>query len=203
MKTPSFKKLTLNAPALLVLCCALATAALPARALDAAGTPLQLNGTGVRQEAGGGLYTASLYLDKKLATPADILGNPGAKQLRVVMLRDVSASEMGDLLARGMVANASDEELSRLVPALFSLGEMLGDQKKLAAGDSFQIDWQPDPGIATTMIIRIYSGASAGQGATMVQSFSQPELSGVMLRLWLGATPADPGLKKALLGQPI
>ena len=112
MKTPSFKKLALKSPALLVLCCALATA-LPARALDTAGAPLQLNGTGVRQQAGRDLYTASLYLDKKLATPADILGNPGAKQLRVVMLRDASAAEMGDLLARGVVANASDEELSR------------------------------------------------------------------------------------------
>lgn len=198
MKTPSFKKLALKSPALLVLCCVLTATALPARALDAAGTPLQLNGTGVRHQAGGGLYTVSLYLDKKLVTPADILGSPGAKQLRVVMLRDASAAEMGDLLARGMVANASDDELSRLVPALFSLGKMFGDQKKLVAGDSFQIDWQP----GQDMTIRIYSGASAVQGATtMVQSFSQPELSGVMLRLWLGAAPADPGLKKALLGQ--
>lgn len=203
MKTPSFKKLALNIPVLLVLCCTLATAATPARALEVAGTPLQLNGTGVRQQAGGGLYTASLYLDKKLASVADILGNPGAKRLRVVMLRDVSAAEMGDLLARGMVANASEDELSRLVPALFSLGEMLGDQKKLVAGDSFQIDWQPGQGSTTAMTIRIYSGASAGQSTTMVQSFSQPELSGAMLRLWFGATPADPGLRKALLGQAI
>ena len=197
MKTLSFKKLALNAPALLVLCCALTAAAQPAYALDIAGSPLQLNGAGVRHLAGSGLYTASLYLDKKLATPADILGNPGAKQLRVVMLRDASAAEMGDLLARGMVANASDDELSRLVPALFSLGEMFGDQKKLLAGDSFQIDWQP----GKAMVISIYPGAPAGQGATRVQSFSQPELFGVMLRLWLGATPADPGLKNALLGQ--
>ena len=199
MKTPSFKKLALNAPALLVLCCALTAAALPAYALDVTATPLQLNGTGVRHQAGSGLYMASLYLDKKLATPADILGSPGAKQLRVVMLRDASAAEMGDLLARGMVANASDDELSRLVPALFSLGEMFGDQKKLLAGDSFHIDWQPGQG--TT--ISIYPGATAERGATRVQSFSQPELFGVMLRMWLGATPADPDLKKSLLGQTI
>ena len=199
MKTPSFKKLALNTPVLLVLCCVLAAAALPARALDIQASPLQLNGGGVRQQAGSDLYTASLYLDKKLATAADILGNPGAKQLRVVMLRDVSAAEMGDLLARGMVANASDDELHRLVPALFSLGEMFGEQKKLVAGDSFHIDWQP----GKDMSIRIYSGARAGQGAPTVQSFSHSELPGVMLRLWLGATPADQNLKNALLGQAI
>ena len=203
MKTPSFKKLALNTPVLLVLCCVLAAAALPARALDIQASPLQLNGGGVRQQAGSDLYTASLYLDKKLATAADILGNPGAKQLRVVMLRDVSAAEMGDLLARGMVANASDDELSRLVPALFRLGEMFGDQKKLVAGDRFQIDWQPGQNVMTTLTIRIYSGAKAGQSPVMEQSFSQPELSDAMLRLWLGANPADPGLKKALLGQAV
>lgn len=197
MKTTSFKKLALNTPALLVLCGVLATAALPAFAFDAKVVPLQLNGSGVRQQAGAALYTASLYLDKKLAIPADILGNPGAKQLRVVMLRDASAAEMGDLLARGMVANASDDELHRLVPALFSLGEMFGEQKKLAAGDSFHIDWQS----GQDMTIRIYSGASPGQAANMVQSFRQSELPGVMLRLWLGAAPADQNLKNALLGQ--
>lgn len=202
MKTPSFKKLALNTPALLALCCALATLALPVHALDVAGT-LHLNGTGVRQQAGRDLYTASLYLDKKLATTADILDNPGAKQLRVVMLRDVSAAEMGDLLARGMVANASDDELARLVPALFRLGEMFGDQKKLVAGDSFQIDWQPGQNVMTTMTVRIYSGAKAGQSPIMEQSFSQPGLSDAMLRLWLGATPADPDLRKALLGQAV
>lgn len=199
MKTPSFKKLALNTPALWALCCVLTAAALPARAVDTQASPLHLNGTGVRQQAGSDLYTASLYLDQKPATAADILGNPGAKQLRVVMLRDVSATEMGDLLARGMVANASDDELSRLVPALFRLGEMFGDQKKLITGDRFQIDWQP----GKDMVIRIYSGAKAGQSPVMEQSFSQPELSGAMLRLWLGATPADPGLRKALLGQAV
>ena len=202
MKTPSFKKLALNTPALLALCCALATLALPVHALDVAGT-LHLNGTGVRQQAGRDLYTASLYLDKKLATTADILDNPGAKQLRVVMLRDVSAAEMGDLLARGMVANASDDELARLVPALFRLGEMFGDQKKLVAGDSFQIDWQPGQNVMTTLTVRIYSGAKAGQSPIMEQSFSQLGLSDAMLRLWLGATPADPDLRKALLGQAV
>ena len=197
MKTPSFKILALNSPVWLVLCCALTATALPVRAQDLTGAPLQLNGTGVRHQTDGELYKASLYLDKKLTSPADVLSSPGAKQLRVVMLRDASAIEMGDLLARGIAANASDDELSRLVSTLFSLGEMFGHQKKLLAGDSLQIDWQPGKG--TT--IRVYSGTPAGQNATMVQSFSQPDLFGVMLRVWLGAAPVYQNLKKSLLGQ--
>ena len=53
------------------------------------------------------------------------------------------------------------------------------------------------------MTIRIYSGVKAGQSAIMEQSFSQSELSGAMLRLWLGANPADLGFRKALLGQAV
>ncbi|SFU39453.1 Chalcone isomerase-like [Polaromonas sp. YR568] len=158
--------------------------------LQSGAATLQLNGAGVRRQGASGLYTAGLYLDQKLATPDAVLANAGAKQLRVVMLRDVSADQMGDLLARGMLANASDEELLRLAPLLFRLGEILGGQKQLAAGDSFQIDWQPGAGTA----IRI-------NGQLRGEPFSEPEAFGVMLRLWLGPQPADGALKNALLGQ--
>ena len=116
--------------------------------LQAGSSTLQLNGAGVRRQGSGGFYAAGLYLDQKLSTAEAVLGHAGAKQLRVVMLRATSAAEMGDLLARGAVANASDEELSRLAPMLFRLGEILGSQQQLAAGDSFQIDWQPGLGTA-------------------------------------------------------
>jgi hypothetical protein len=158
--------------------------------LKAGSATLQLNGAGVRRQGAGGFYTAGLYLDQKLATTDAVLSNTGAKQLRVVMLRATSAAEMGELLARGVVANASDEELSRLVPVLFRLGEILGGQKQLVAGDSFQIDWRPGLGTA----VRI-------NGQLQGEPFSEPEAFGVMLRLWLGPQPADGLLKNALLGQ--
>ncbi len=191
MKTPSFKKPALNFLALLSLSFALAAVAAPVQAQT-----LQLNGSGIRHHASGPLYSAGLYLDKKLATAAEVMGSQGARQLRVVMLRDVSAAEMGDLLAKGMVANASDDELSRLIPVLFSLGEIFGDQKKLQAGDSFQIESQP--GAATTISIQ-----AKAKGEAVRHVFEQPGLFGVLLRLWLGDKPADDGLKSALLGKAV
>jgi hypothetical protein len=158
--------------------------------LQAGSATLQLNGAGVRRQGAGSFYAAGLYLDQKLATAEAVLGHAGAKQLRVVMLRATSAAEMGELLARGVVANASDEELSRLAPMLFRLGEILGSQQQLAAGDSFQIDWQPGLGTA----IRI-------NGQLRGEPFREPEAFGVMLRLWLGPQPADGTLKNALLGR--
>jgi len=184
----------------LVLSCAL-SAFLPAHAADPAGAwqpllqttsgTLQLNGAGMRLQGANGLYTAGLYLEHKQGTPEAVLGHAGAKQLKVVMLREASASEMGELLAGAMVANASNEELLYLAPALFRLGEMFGEQKKLAAGDSFQIDWQP--GLGTLISVN---------GRPQGERFSQPELFTAMLRMWLGRQPADAALKNALLGQP-
>lgn len=189
MKTSSFKNTALNFFALISLSFAIMAATVPVQAQT-----LQLNGSGVRYQSASPLYSAGLYLDKKLATAAEVMGGQGTRQLRVLMLRDASAAEMGELLASGMVANASDEELSRLIPALFSLGELFGEQKKLAAGDSFQIE--SNPGGATTISIQAKS-----QGGPVRQVFEQPELFGVMLRMWLGSHPADSGLKNALLGQ--
>ena len=195
MKTLSCKKSVLNflAPMQIVaLSFAMAIFAAPVQAQT-----LLLNGNGIRHQAASPLYSAGLYLDQKAATSAEVLGRMGARQLRVVMLRDVSAAEMGELLASGMVANASDAELNRLIPALFGLGVLLGEQKKLAAGDSFQIESQPDGKSAVTTIS--IQTRSAGEPVRYI--FAQPELFGVMLRMWLGSHPADEGLKNALLGQ--
>ncbi|AYQ28915.1 MULTISPECIES: chalcone isomerase family protein [unclassified Polaromonas] len=197
MKHLSFTTLALSCALPLLFACAPLQAAEPEQpgvawqpTLQAGAATLQLNGAGVRTQGVGGLYAAGLYLDQKLATPDAVWRNGAAKQLRVVMLRDAGAAEMGDLLARGMVANASDEELSRLAPMLFRLGEILGGQQRLAAGDSFQIDWQPGLGTA----IRI-------NGQLQGEPFREPEAFGVMLRLWLGPQPADGVLKNALLGR--
>lgn len=193
MKTSSFTTL--------VLSCALSAFG-PAHAVDLVGAwqptlqtasgTLQLNGAGMRRQGANGLYTAGLYLEHKQGTPEAVLGDTGARQLKVVMLREASASEMGELLAGAMVANASDEELVQLAPVLFRLGEMFGEQKKLSAGHSFQIDWQPGLGTAISV-----------NGRPQGERFSQPALFNAMLRMWLGPQPADGALKNALLGQAV
>lgn len=189
MTSSSFKKSTLN-----FLTCLALPFALMAAGVSAQAQTLQLNGTGIRYQASGPLYSAGLYLDKKLTTAAQVMASQGAKQLRVVMLRDASAAEMGDLLASGIVANASDDELNKLIPTLFSLGKILGEQKKLLAGDTFEFELQP----AALSTITIQVKAS---GQSVKHEFAQSDLFGILLRIWLGNQPADEGLKSALLGK--
>lgn len=193
MKTSSFKKLALNTLAVM----AFAAAAVPAAAQDAAVSvqstaSLQLNGAGIRKDAERGLYAAALYLESRLSTPQAVLSHPGAKQLRFMMLRDISAADMGDLLARAMQSSASDEQLWKLAPALFRLGAVFGEQKKLHAGDTFEITSLPGKGTSISINGRL-------QGAT----FEEPGLFEALLGIWLGPRPADLLLKSSLLGRAV
>lgn len=190
MKHQSLKPTSLLAPVALAFAFLLSIAVPSASAMDSdtlSGTTPVLRGAGTRTQGAQVLYTAKLY-----AAPA----SASANQLQVVMSRDVEASEIQTLLARGLVANATDEELSRLIPELFGLGAVIGAQHSLRAGDGFQIVANADH--STT--IRIHS---QGAARPVEVTFDQPELFPVMLKIWLGPQPVDGVLKQALLGQAV
>ena len=207
MKTNTFNHKALTATGLHVAAWALAlgAAVTPTWALDVAGvsyqpsaktgsTALLLNGAGVRQQASTGLYTAGLYLEKKANTPQEVLKSNGAVQLRLVMLREISAKKMTDLLTQGLIANASDEELSELVSDIFSVATMIHEQGKLLPGDTFQIESHPKEG--TTVTIK-----GGGRNMPATQTLIRPGVFKAMMGIWLGDRPADATLKSALLGQ--
>ena len=138
-----------------------------AHAVDAAGTP-----------ATGGLYSAALYVDGKLASHNTAVAGNAPRQLRLTMLRSAPASEIADVLAQSLSAAASDEELSRLVPAVFGMGEVLGEQKTLAAGEALHIDWAAATG--TTVSFQTKTTPLAAS-----QTFEQGGMFDVLTRSWL------------------
>ena len=160
------------------------------------GITLTLLGAGVRRLAANNLYTAALYLEHKPASAQAIWRGTGAKQLRVVLLRDVNSREISNLLSQGFVSNSNDDELAAIIPEMVGLGTLIAEQGKLFAGDSFQIDWSQTAG--TTISIR-----SRVQAQPTVQVFGKPDLVGAMMKIWLGDRPADAELKSALLGKTI
>ena len=190
MKTPVLKSIHLFAAVGLAMALFVLGVAPSAFAMDSdpvSGTTLVLRGAGVRTQGEQPLYTAKLYATQVSAD---------ANQLQVVMSRDVEAAEITALLARGLVANVSEEELSRLIPELFGLGAVIGAQHSLRAGDSFQIVANADR--STTIRIQARGAAQPTE-----VTFEQPELFSVMLKIWLGPQPADRALKQALLGQAV
>nr|WP_239027309.1 chalcone isomerase family protein [Ramlibacter algicola] len=160
-------------------------------ALDLKGNKLVLNGAGIRFKAIFKVYTAGLYLPKKAGTPEEVLSMPGAKSMRVVMLRDIDSSELGKLFARGMEDNMERAQFSKLVPGVMRMSQLFSDIKGLKAGEGFTLDWIPGTGAVVSV-----------KGVQQGEPFKEPEFFNAILRIWLGHAPADWKLKEALLGKP-
>ena len=151
---------------------------------------LLLNGAGVRYKAIFKVYTAGLYLGGKASTPEAVLAAPGPKRMHIVMLRDIDANELGKLFTRGMQDNAPREEFSKSIAGTIRLSELFSAKKKLAAGESFSVDYVPGQG--TTVLIN---------GKASIEPIKEPEFFSALLKIWLGNSPADAQLKDALLGK--
>jgi hypothetical protein len=151
---------------------------------------LRLNGAGVRYKAVFKVYTAGLYLGAKASTPDAVLAAAGVKRLHVVMLRDIDANELGKLFTDGMQRNATREEFGKSIPGTLKLAEVFAAKKRLSAGDSFTVDFIP--GIGTVISIN---------GKPAVDTIAEPVFFTALMKIWLGANPADWQLKEALLGQ--
>lgn len=159
--------------------------------LTVQGANLQLNGAGIRYKTVFKVYTAALYLDKKVSTTDEVLLSNGAKRMTITMLREIDANELGRLFTKGVEANVPYTELTKMLPHLMRMGQLFAEHKKLATGDTFSLDWIP--GTGTLLSIK---------GVTQSEPFKDPEFFNGMMRIWLGKSPADIRLKEALLGKP-
>jgi Chalcone isomerase-like len=153
------------------------------------GTKLQLNGAGTRYKGPFKVYVAGLYLTKKVPSPEEVVNQPGPKRLSITMVRDIDAAELGKLLTRGMEDNMGKSEMSKLIPGLLRMSQIFSDQKKMASGDHFMIEWIPGTGSVITV-----------KGKAQGEPFKEPEFFKALMSIWLGSVPADFKLKEALLG---
>jgi len=159
-------------------------------AVELRGTRLQLNGAGTRYRGPFKVYAAGFYLTKKAGTPEEVLAAPGPKRISVTMLREIDSSELGKLFARSMEDNMDKAAFSKLIPGVMRMSQVFSDNKKMAAGEQFTIDWVPGTGAILAV-----------KGQVQGEPFREPEFFNALLRIWVGPKPADAGLKDALLGK--
>jgi len=151
---------------------------------------LQLNGAGVRYKAIFKVYAAGLYLSNKVVTPEAVLAAPGPRLMKIVMLREIDANELGKLFTKGMEQNAPREEFSKSIGGIMQMSEIFSSRKSLKAGDWFGVEWIP--GTGTVIVV---NGQPTGQ------PIKEPEFYSALMKIWLGKAPADANLKEALLGK--
>lgn len=152
------------------------------------GVKLGLNGAGTRYKGPFKGYVAGLYSSKKASTLEEVVNQPGPKRMTITLLREFDANELGKLLTRGMEDNMGKAAMSKLIPGLMRMSQIFSDQKKLAAGDNFMIEWIPGAGSVITV-----------KGKAQGEPFKEPEFFMALMSIWLGPSPADWKLKDALL----
>lgn len=69
------------------------------------------------------------------------------------------------------------------------MSQIFSDQKKMAAGDNFNIEWLPGSGSVITV-----------RGKSQGEAFKEPEFFNALMSIWLGPVPADFKLKDAIWG---
>ena len=192
----NFIKLCVSTLAALAMTCGAAAATIDVGgakiedAVDLQGSKLQLNGAGVRYRAVFKVYAAGLYIGKKAGTPEEVFAAPGPKRMSITLLRDIDSNELGKAFTKGFEENSPKGEMSKLIPGLIKMGQILSDQKKMVAGENFTIDWIPGTGTLITV-----------KGKQQGEPFKEPEFYAALMRIWLGPSPADFKLKDALLGK--
>jgi hypothetical protein len=144
------------------------------------GKDLKLKGLGVRNKWFVDVYVAGLYLADPDKDPlAD-----SARQVKLVMLRDVGASSVGDAVREGFEKN-SGPEMPKLKERLDRMIKALTDLKK---HETLVLTYVPEKG--TTV---------SGRGKELV-AIEGKDFGDALFNVWLGKAPVDDGLKKGLLG---
>jgi hypothetical protein len=153
-------------------------------------TQLQLNGMGSRYKAVVKVYDLGLYTSRKVHTVEELFALDGPKRLQFVAQRDINSTDLGRMMVRAMSDNSSREIINRHMDAATRLIEIFSSSLKIAAGETFSVDFVPGKGAFFS-----FHGQQQGEPVGDAEFFN------MMLRIWLGDMPVDHSLKSALLGQ--
>jgi hypothetical protein len=152
------------------------------------GTELALNGAGVRTRVFFKVYVGALYLPKRAGATDAVLGEAGAKRIAMHMLRDLDAEQLLSAFNEGLKKNHAPAELAKLEPQVKQLDSIFAAVKAVKRGDVVLLDYLPGAGTRVTV-------RGEDKGTIAGEAFNR-----ALLRIWLGESPADSSLKKAMLG---
>jgi len=188
----------------IALACSIAfgSALIPAMAVDVGGVKvedaatvggkeLKLNGAAMRQILMIKGYAIGLYLtEKKELSTADLLALPVDRPRRVSLhiQREINSDEFGQLFIKGMNANSTKEEKAKVINQTTKFGEMFAALEPVKKGDVVTLDWIPGQGTVCTL-----NGKKIGETLPEIAFYN------AVLRIWVGDSPVQENIKRALL----
>jgi hypothetical protein len=154
-----------------------------------AGERLLLNGVGVRKRFVFDIYAGGLYVSQRAARTEDLVRQPGPKRVALRFLRDVDGELFVTSLHNGLKANHSEAELEKWKSQVDVLTRTIQTIALARRGDAINFEYTPQDGTRVTV-----------NGVTRGPLIPGADFYAAVLRVWLGETPADAGLKKGMLG---
>ena len=151
------------------------------------GTQLVLNGAGLRTKFGAKVYVAALYVTARTSDAEKIINAEAPRRMRLVMKRDVAADKMWGAFREGIEAHYGGEELKALRLKMEKMERAFNEMGKTAEGDVLDFDFAADG--TTTFSVN----------SKVKETIPGKDLSTALLKVWLGAKPAQDALKKDLL----
>ena len=153
------------------------------------GTQLQLNGAGTRYKAIFKVYDMGLYTQKKVSTPEELLALPGPKRLQFTALRELPGTDLGRLFIKGLSENSPKETVQKHTISTARFIDIFSGKSKLLPGETFAMEFLPGKGTQFYIV-----------GKAQGEPVGDAEFFAMVLKIWVGNSPADSTLKDALLG---
>ena len=183
--------------AVLSLCAVAAFAGAPASAAEVAGVTLKdtaqvagqrlvLNGAGLRTKVIFNVYVASLYVPAKAADLTAVLA-AGPRRVQLNLLRTLAAEQLIEAFDEGLKDNNTAAELAATKAGRAQMTTIMKGFGEVKEGNVVSLDFADG---ATTIS---FNGKARG-------TIAGEEFNTALMKIWLGAKPVQPDLKKALLG---
>ena len=148
-------------------------------------TPLLLNGAGTRNKFFFKIYVAGLYLPSQQRSSSDILSLPGPKRVHMHFLyKEVEKEKLTSGWQDGFKNNLDSADFEQLASRLTKFNSLFRTMKR---GEVIDLDYLPKAGTRIW-----FNGELQGQ-------IEGADFYSALLKVWLGESPADKGLKTALL----
>jgi len=151
--------------------------------IEVAGHALRLNGAGIRRRFFFDVYVIGLYVERPTTDRDAILAADAPRQVRIQLVRSVSAEQMRGAVAEAF-RRAAGDALPKLAARLARLETML---RAGGPGDVTTLTWVPARGLVVTD-----DGHELG-------TIEGKDFADVVFAVWIGTRPVDERLARELL----
>ena len=148
-------------------------------------SPLVLNGAGIRKKFFVKVYVAGLYLPGHQTSTAATINSPGPKRIRMHFLhKEVEREKLVNGWQEGFENNLDSNSFKQVGPRLAQFNQLF---RSMRQDEVIDLDFHPEEGTRV-----LFNGELQGK-------IEGADFYAALLKVWLGDSPADTKLKKALL----